>query len=166
MNWLEVSTSTQRPKTEELNRVNIKTPKISAQLNVNEIYIAKYKNRSKRKPKSIDDYIDSGRAVQRFWLTASRLGLQLQPEITPLIFSRYVRNGLEFTQVKKLAQFAKILSNQTERLIGSEETSRAIFMGRIGMGPAPWSRSLRLPLSQLKPSSDNSGAADKYPTSA
>jgi molybdopterin/thiamine biosynthesis adenylyltransferase len=117
-------------------------------------------------PKSIDDYIDSGRAVQRFWLTASRLGLQLQPEITPLIFSRYVRNGLEFTQVKKLAQFAKILSDQTERLIGSEETSRAIFMGRIGMGPAPWSRSLRLPLSQLKPSSDNSGAADKYPTSA
>jgi molybdopterin/thiamine biosynthesis adenylyltransferase/nitroreductase len=108
-------------------------------------------------PKGIDDYIDSGRAMQRFWLTATRLGLQLQPEITPLIFSRYVRNELEFTQVKKLAQFAKTLSDQTEDLIGSEETSRAIFMGRIGMGPAPWSRSLRLPLSQLKPSSDNSG---------
>ena len=111
---------------------------------------------SDRPAESIDDYIDAGRAVQRFWLTATRLGLQLQPEITPLIFSRYVRGGLEFTKVKKLAQFARTLSDQTERLIGKEETSRAIFMGRAGMGPAPWSRSLRLPLGQLKPSSDNS----------
>jgi hypothetical protein len=107
--------------------------------------------------KDIDDYINAGRAVQRFWLTATRLGLQLQPEITPLIFSRYVRNELEFTKEKKLAQSAKSLSDQTEHLIGSEETSRAIFMGRIGMGSAPWSRSLRLSLSQLKSSSDNSG---------
>jgi len=111
---------------------------------------------SDRPAENIDDYIDAGRAVQRFWLTATRLGLQLQPEITPLIFSRYVRSGLEFTKVKKLAQFARTLSDQTERLIGKEETSRAIFMGRTGMGPAPWSRSLRLPLGQLKPSSDNS----------
>jgi hypothetical protein len=105
--------------------------------------------------KDIDDYIDAGRAVQRFWLTATRLGLQLQPEITPLIFSRYVRNELEFTKVKKLAQYAKSLADQTEHLIGVEETSRAIFMGRIGMGPAPWSRSLRRSLGQLKPSPDN-----------
>jgi molybdopterin/thiamine biosynthesis adenylyltransferase len=103
----------------------------------------------------IDDYIDAGRAVQRFWLTATRLGLQLQPEITPLIFSRYVRNDLEFTKIKKLAQLAKNLADEAERLIGSEETSRAIFMGRIGMGPAPWSRSLRRSLGQLKPSPDN-----------
>ena len=103
------------------------------------------------KPESFDDYISAGRAVQRFWLTATKLGLQLQPEITPLIFSRYIRAELEFTKVKKLAQLAKALSDQTEQLIG-DETSRAIFMGRIGMGPAPWSRSLRIPLSGLKSS--------------
>jgi hypothetical protein len=38
-----------------------------------------------------DDYVAAGRAMQRFWLTATQLGLQLQPELTPLIFSRYVR---------------------------------------------------------------------------
>ncbi|HVW63643.1 MAG TPA: ThiF family adenylyltransferase [Nitrosospira sp.] len=109
-----------------------------------------------RPAESIDDYIDAGRAVQRFWLTATRLGLQLQPEITPLIFSRYVRSGLEFTKVKKLDQFARTLSGQTERLIGKEETTQAVFMGRIGAGPASWSRSLRLPLGRLNSSWNNS----------
>ena len=39
-------------------------------------------------PETIDDYLNGGRALQRFWLTAAKLGLQFQPEMTPLIFSR------------------------------------------------------------------------------
>ncbi len=37
-------------------------------------------------PKEIDDNVEAGRAIQRFWLTATKLGLQLQPEMTPLDF--------------------------------------------------------------------------------
>jgi hypothetical protein len=46
---------------------------------------------------SVDDHVDAGKAVQRLWLQATTLGLQHQPELTPLIFSRYVREGRHFT---------------------------------------------------------------------
>jgi nitroreductase len=41
-----------------------------------------------RAPQTLDDYVAAGRALQRFWLTATSLGLQFQPEYTPLIFAR------------------------------------------------------------------------------
>jgi hypothetical protein len=44
-------------------------------------------------PADIDDYIAAGGAMQRFWLTATKLGLHAQPEMTPLIFSAYVQVG-------------------------------------------------------------------------
>ena len=48
-------------------------------------------------PVSIDDYVAAGRAMQRFWLEATRLGLWLQPEMTPVIFGRYHRERMAFT---------------------------------------------------------------------
>jgi molybdopterin/thiamine biosynthesis adenylyltransferase len=101
-------------------------------------------------PESIDDYVSAGRAMQRFWLTATTLGLQLQPEMTPLIFTRYARQSIEFSLAKGMMDRAKTISKQTEDLIGKEELARAVVMGRIGMGPASTSRSVRLPLAQLK----------------
>jgi nitroreductase len=35
---------------------------------------------AERRPQRMDDYIAAGRAMQRFWLTATAQGLQLQPE--------------------------------------------------------------------------------------
>ena len=34
--------------------------------------------------------------MQRFWLTATSLGLQFQPEYTPLVFARYARERRPF----------------------------------------------------------------------
>ena len=48
---------------------------------------------------SVADYVAGGRAMQRFWLEATRQNLQFQPEMTPLIFSRYIAQGVEFTEV-------------------------------------------------------------------
>src|SRR5207253_2628025 len=48
-------------------------------------------------PSSIDDYVEAGASIQRFWLTATSLGLQQQPELTPLIFARYARNAVPFS---------------------------------------------------------------------
>jgi hypothetical protein len=51
---------------------------------------------------TIDDYVAGGRAVQRFWLTATRLNLQHQPAVTPLVFARYLREGRQFTARQSL----------------------------------------------------------------
>ena len=50
------------------------------------------------RPERIDDYVATGRAMQRLWLTVEKLGLQSQPEMTPLIFNQYARAGQRFTQ--------------------------------------------------------------------
>jgi molybdopterin/thiamine biosynthesis adenylyltransferase len=106
-------------------------------------------------PRSIDDYLGGGRAMQRFWLTATKLGLQFQPEITPLIFASYISQGIRFTQRQRSLTDAQVLTQELEQLIGREASERAVFMGRVGFGPAPAARSIRLPLEQLLIGSSN-----------
>jgi len=100
-------------------------------------------------PGSIDDYVAAGRAVQRFWLTASQQGLHVQPEMTPLIFADYVKKGLRFTTSDQGWARAQRVSGQLEKILGSELSQRAVFMGRIGAGPAPTARSTRKSLDEL-----------------
>jgi nitroreductase len=99
--------------------------------------------------KSMDDFVAGGRAMQRFWLTATRLGLWLQPEMTPLIFATYVRTGTRFSSVRSISEKARRLAERLEALIGQENAPNAVFMARVGAGRAPRSRSVRLPLDRL-----------------
>ena len=99
-------------------------------------------------PQTVDDFVDAGRAVQRFWLTATHLGLVKQPEMTPLIFSGYVRAGTPFTQVEQLKHEARALQVRLEQVVGPD-WPRAVWMGRIGAGAQATSRSTRLPLQRL-----------------
>ena len=99
-------------------------------------------------PVSVDDYIDSGRMVQRLWLTSTLLGLKHQPELTPLIFGRYVHNAVMFSSSKSALHLARELAEQTDQLVGSA-LSCAIWMGRIGSGPNPKARSTRRQLLEL-----------------
>ena len=98
---------------------------------------------------STADYLNAGRALQRFWLTATQQGLQMQPELTPLIFSYYIRNNITFTKESKLTIYAKRLADRFDALIGKSNVERAMFIGRIGHGKAAYSRSLRLPVEKL-----------------
>ncbi|MEO8565322.1 MAG: molybdopterin biosynthesis protein MoeY, partial [Betaproteobacteria bacterium] len=102
-----------------------------------------------RVPSSVDDYIAAGRALQRFWLTATGMGLQFQPEYTPLIFARYAREGRHFTAVASAIRRAQSTRNALERLLGVDVAERAVFIGRIGAGHPAQARSLRLPLEHL-----------------
>ncbi|MBJ7314372.1 nitroreductase family protein [Rugamonas sp. CCM 8940] len=102
-----------------------------------------------QRPLSIDDYVAAGRAMQRFWLTATALGLQLQPQMTPLIFARYLREQRPFTANATLQARAAALALRAERLFGRHDWEHAVFMGRIGAGRTAEARSLRLPLRQL-----------------
>lgn len=102
-----------------------------------------------RPARGVDDYVAAGRALQRFWLTATRLGLQLQPEQTPLIFDRYLRQGRAFTTRPELAAYAAKLSTRLRSILPVEADGHAVFLGRLGYGAAASSRSLRLETERL-----------------
>ncbi|MDP2110690.1 MAG: nitroreductase family protein [Thiobacillus sp.] len=103
---------------------------------------------AQRAPQTVDDYVAGGRAVQRFWLTAASLGLGFQPELTPLIFTRYIREGIPFSRHAGSQSRAHTLSEQLDAVLG-EHLTRTVFMGRLGHAPLPAARSLRLPLQKL-----------------
>ncbi len=95
----------------------------------------------------IAQYIAAGRAVQKFWLTTDTLELGFQPAQTPLIFARYLEQGIEFTDDKKVMKHAKKCHALLKQVLAT--TEHAVFMGRIGRSRSPKSRSTRLPLSKL-----------------
>jgi len=99
--------------------------------------------------KTIDDYLNGGRALQRFWLTATKLGVQLQPEMTPLIFSRYSKMSENFTLDNKANQNAHILANNFKSILADQFSENQVFMGRMGFGKKPLSRSTRQSVTQL-----------------
>jgi hypothetical protein len=87
--------------------------------------------------------------VQRFWLTVTSLGLQLQPEMTPLIFGRYVREGRVFSRLPGAMDMAGGLGNRLTGILGKDSVAKAVFLGRVGHGPEVTSRSLRLAMERL-----------------
>lgn len=99
--------------------------------------------------RTVADYVAAGRAMQRLWLTATHLGLQLQPEVTPLVFTRYARNGIDFSRTPGTREMAQQLDRRFVALVGEHAVMHAVFMGRVGHGDAPRSRSLRRPLDSL-----------------
>jgi len=105
--------------------------------------------KARSRPQTIDDYVAAGRALQRFWLSMTNLGLYMQPEMTPLIFSKYVReNDDRFTAKPGLWEYARKLERQTAELVFTDAL-HPVYMGRLGYGPAPKARSKRKPLTEL-----------------
>jgi hypothetical protein len=104
---------------------------------------------AQRAPTTADDYIAAGRALQRFWLTVTSLGLQFQPEYTPLVFARYARESVRFAASDRAMQQAQMIRATLDQLLGPDVAPRAVFMGRIGAGRPADARSMRLPLERL-----------------
>lgn len=100
-------------------------------------------------PQTIEDYVTAGRAIQRFWLTTTHLGLQLQPEMTPLIFSRYIRENRVFSRLPHATNKAAALADRLSGFMQKTPLENVVFLGRIGKGTVPVSRSLRYPLKRL-----------------
>jgi hypothetical protein len=103
---------------------------------------------ARQAPATVEDHVAAGRAVQRFWLTLTRLGLAMQPEMTPLIFASYLQHGMPFSKIDKLHGAARQLQRRLHDLVGSGP-GQPVFMGRLGAGPAPQARSLRKPVEEL-----------------
>jgi molybdopterin/thiamine biosynthesis adenylyltransferase len=112
---------------------------------------------AKHAPTDIDGYLEAGRAVQRFWLTATQLDLQHQPEITPLVFAAYARAGRSFSSLPGTLAYARGVADRLEVVAGTNEVPRVVWMGRIGHGTPSKARSLRLPLESLLISASPAG---------
>ena len=116
---------------------------------------------ARQTPTTMDDYIAAGRAMQRLWLTVTQLGLCMQPEITPLVFSRYARERRDFSRESFAMPSAQKIHRAMQELMGAENCDQAVFMGRIGHGPAAVARSLRRPLEELLITSPGSASAPR-----
>jgi hypothetical protein len=125
------------------------TPRIEMELLPGLFCAAHFAIQTRKAPESLGDYVAVGRAVQRFWLTATSLGLQLQPEMTPLIFSRYVREGIEFSRMPGATETAARLAKRLAGIYQDVPVCKVVFLGRIGRGKVATSRSLRLPVERL-----------------
>ena len=147
MRW--VMTSWQRVKFFNTWLAGHLTPRIEMDLLPGFFCAAHFAIQARNAPETLDDYVAAGRAVQRFWLTATSLGLQLQPEMTPLIFNRYVRGGIEFSHMPGATETAVRLGGRLAGILQCVPASQVAFLGRIGSGKAPTSRSLRLPVERL-----------------
>jgi nitroreductase len=104
---------------------------------------------AKRPLTQIDDYLAAGRAMQRLWLTATLQGLHIQPEMTPLIFSRYARMGVRFSKLNAAVAQANVNSRRLDAILAGKDPECVAFLGRMGAGREPNARSLRLPLRKL-----------------
>lgn len=99
---------------------------------------------------TIEQRVAAGAAVQRFWLSCEQLGLQHQPEMTPLIFSHYTRSGLRFTTSDSALTSARALSDSLESMLGQVDLDRSAWLCRVGRSRNAPGRSLRMTLQRLR----------------
>jgi len=102
-----------------------------------------------RTPAQLADWVELGTAVQRLWLTATKLGLHLQPQMTPVIFRWYARADRHFSAQPELFQQALDVAADFERVAGVMPTEDFGFFARVGVSQVPHSRSIRQDLADL-----------------
>ena len=102
-------------------------------------------------PTSLDEtFLATGQALQRFWLTATSLGLVMQPSFATLAFAYYGERACEFSIEPTAAKKANAVAEEF-RLRFGVGSDQASFLGRIGRQVAapPNSRSTRRELTEL-----------------
>jgi len=92
----------------------------------------------------------AGQELQRFWLTATELGLVLQPSFAPLCLAHYGRTDAPFTRDEESRRKAAALALRMSEILDGEDEN-LVFMGRLGWPRSRrvTSRSVRRPLSEL-----------------
>jgi nitroreductase len=101
-------------------------------------------------PLSFAELIGCGRAIQRFWLTATRLGLVMQPTLAMLAFAEYGERDAPFTAEPTLRRKAKALATAFRQTLGVGPED-VLFVARVGtpVRRLPMVRSVRQSLETL-----------------
>jgi sulfur-carrier protein adenylyltransferase/sulfurtransferase len=81
--------------------------------------------------RQVEQLLEEGARLQRFWLTATRLGLVMQPSLAPLALAFLGGSGETFTSHRRMQAAAAQLARRCARLLPGEGTDR-VFLGRIG----------------------------------
>src|SRR5579875_2925331 len=92
----------------------------------------------------------AGQGIQRFWLTATRLGLAMQPSLAPIAFAHYGEQAATFTRDPAMLRRAKALAAAFRDALGAT-SEEILFIGRIGEPRSRFraQRSVRRPLDDL-----------------
>ena len=103
-----------------------------------------------RAPDRASLLLESGGAIQRFWLTATALGLAVQPNLAPLCFAKHSMDKTVFTADRRLQNKAARFAVLAERRVPGMSESM-IFWGRLGTPQTrtPKVRSVRRQLGEL-----------------
>lgn len=88
-------------------------------------------------PRTDTEQLASGRQVQRLWLGATALGLQHQPAVTPLVFARYVRDGIDFTHDGSIRQRTEAMVRRAPAMLDGLPLERTVWLGRLGETASP-----------------------------
>jgi hypothetical protein len=105
--------------------------------------------RPRRAPSSLQEHAEAGMALQRLWLTATSVGLHLQPEMTPIIFRWYAQARRPLSSSPRINLQVRRLASKLDVLLGVSGTEPAAFFCRVGFSRPPASRSLRKSLMSL-----------------
>ena len=98
----------------------------------------------------IASLLRAGQAIQRFWLTATGLGLSMQPAFAAINFAIHGMRGDRLRDTPAIERKARALAHNLMKAEGFD-AGQTLFRGRIGR-PARTSvkaRSVRKPLSEL-----------------
>ncbi|MCP5214405.1 MAG: ThiF family adenylyltransferase [Pseudomonadales bacterium] len=100
--------------------------------------------------KSTTNLLSMGASLQRFWLTATKLGLAIQPGLAPLCFANRSLSPKIFNSDNKTLHKAQQLDKSLRKQL-HQEASNALFLGRVGYPKSQLqvSRSVRLSLERL-----------------
>jgi len=101
-------------------------------------------------PAEAEELMVMGRSIQRFWLTATRLGLTMQPVLATLAFAHYGERQIQFSKEPGLTRRAESLARSFRQTLGVSP-EEVIFIARIGepYPRLPTHRSCRQPLAEL-----------------
>jgi sulfur-carrier protein adenylyltransferase/sulfurtransferase len=77
------------------------------------------------------ELIEMGRGIQRFWLTAARLGLAMQPIMATIAFAHYGECHVAFSSQRGLSSRAENLAKSFRHAFGVTP-EEVVFIGRIG----------------------------------
>jgi nitroreductase len=91
---------------------------------------------------AVRQFVQGGRALERMWLTATRLGLCFHPTASLPVFLAHARTGGK-QLLPKHAKAADQMAERFDRLFPDVRGRTVQIAFRIGYGPAPPVRSLR-----------------------
>lgn len=92
---------------------------------------------------SPESYINVGRVMQRVWLTATKLGLSLQPVTGLLFLAQRVRDNKASMFTEKQVRLIEKSYQKIERVFDIQKNQRAVMLFRVGNADKPTNRTSR-----------------------